>query len=218
MGRNQWPLTELLPGLQRQDIDHDAATLPVNRGLASVSYETHASRGKTSNSRRAIDLAPRPSRCSRHGVTGNRQSKPSSVPYRSTGCSPTMSADRPSPLDLTNIREDRETIRRRDDPAPRHSPHPLHLAHRSRVTGQGDQCPSSQAESSGTGEASPDSKLRPSGHESDALHPGMLLSSQASPSQDPTSTNGEGPSCRTDRFRNCGPLAEFGGAQPAVVE
>ncbi len=47
--------SELL-GLQWQDVDFDAATLSVNRGLVSVGYETHISRGKTSNSRRAIDL------------------------------------------------------------------------------------------------------------------------------------------------------------------
>jgi integrase len=47
--------SELL-GLQWQDVDLDAATLSVNRGLVSVGYETHESRGKTSNSRRAIDL------------------------------------------------------------------------------------------------------------------------------------------------------------------
>jgi len=47
--------SELL-GLQWHDIDLDTATLSVNRGLVSVGYETHISRGKTSNSRRAIDL------------------------------------------------------------------------------------------------------------------------------------------------------------------
>ncbi|MDK1096626.1 MAG: site-specific integrase, partial [Actinomycetota bacterium] len=47
--------SELL-GLQWQDVDFDAATLSVNRGLVLVGYETHISRGKTSNSRRAIDL------------------------------------------------------------------------------------------------------------------------------------------------------------------
>ena len=47
--------SELL-GLQWQDIDLDAATISINRGLVSVGYETHVSRGKTNNSRRAIDL------------------------------------------------------------------------------------------------------------------------------------------------------------------
>jgi len=47
--------SELL-GLQWRDIDLEAATLSVNRGLVSVGYETHVSRGKTSNSRRAIGL------------------------------------------------------------------------------------------------------------------------------------------------------------------
>ena len=47
--------SELL-GLQWQDIDLDTATLSINRGLVSVGYETHRSRGKTSTSRRAIDL------------------------------------------------------------------------------------------------------------------------------------------------------------------
>jgi len=40
--------SELL-GLRWQDIDLDTATLSVNRGLVSVGYETHVSRGKTSN-------------------------------------------------------------------------------------------------------------------------------------------------------------------------
>ena len=47
--------SELL-GLQWQDIDLETATLSINRGLVSIGYETHESRGKTSNSRRAIDL------------------------------------------------------------------------------------------------------------------------------------------------------------------
>jgi integrase len=37
-------------------VDLKAATLSINRGLVSVGYETHVSRGKTNNSRRAIDL------------------------------------------------------------------------------------------------------------------------------------------------------------------
>ncbi len=49
--------SELL-GLQWEDVDLDAATLSINRGLVSVGYELHESRGKTSNSRRAIDLDP----------------------------------------------------------------------------------------------------------------------------------------------------------------
>jgi integrase len=49
--------SELL-GLQWVDVDLDAATLSINRGLVSVGYELHESRGKTSNSRRAIDLDP----------------------------------------------------------------------------------------------------------------------------------------------------------------
>jgi len=47
--------SELL-GLQWQDIDLKAATLSINRGLVSIGYDMHESRGKTSNSRRAIDL------------------------------------------------------------------------------------------------------------------------------------------------------------------
>lgn len=49
--------SELL-GLQWDDVDLDAATISVNRGLVSIGYELHESRGKTSNSRRAIDLDP----------------------------------------------------------------------------------------------------------------------------------------------------------------
>lgn len=47
--------SELL-GLKWDDVDLDAATLSINRGLVSIGYELHESRGKTSNSRRAIDL------------------------------------------------------------------------------------------------------------------------------------------------------------------
>ncbi len=36
----------------------DAATISINRGLVSIGYELHESRGKTGNSRRAIDLDP----------------------------------------------------------------------------------------------------------------------------------------------------------------
>jgi len=49
--------SELL-GLRRGDIDLDAATLSINRGLVAIGYELHESRGKTSNSRRCIDLGP----------------------------------------------------------------------------------------------------------------------------------------------------------------
>ena len=49
--------SELL-GLQWHDVDLETATVSINRGLVSVGYETHVSRGKTSNSRRAIDLDP----------------------------------------------------------------------------------------------------------------------------------------------------------------
>jgi integrase len=49
--------SELL-GLQWDDVDLDAGTLSVNRGLVSVGYQLHESRGKTSNSRRAVDLDP----------------------------------------------------------------------------------------------------------------------------------------------------------------
>ncbi|MEA1902871.1 MAG: tyrosine-type recombinase/integrase [Actinomycetota bacterium] len=47
--------SELL-GLQWKDVDLEKATLSINRGLVSVGYDVHESRGKTSNSRRAIDL------------------------------------------------------------------------------------------------------------------------------------------------------------------
>ncbi len=47
--------SELL-GLQWRDVDLKAATLSINRGLVSVGYDLHQSRGKTSNSRRAINL------------------------------------------------------------------------------------------------------------------------------------------------------------------
>lgn len=49
--------SELL-GLQWDDLDLDHATLSVNRGLVSVGYELHESRGKTPASRRSIDLDP----------------------------------------------------------------------------------------------------------------------------------------------------------------
>jgi integrase len=49
--------SELL-GLKWDDIDLAQATISINRGLVSVGYELHESRGKTSNSRRAVDLDP----------------------------------------------------------------------------------------------------------------------------------------------------------------
>ncbi|MEX2624234.1 MAG: site-specific integrase [Acidimicrobiia bacterium] len=47
--------SELL-GLRWDDVDLKRARVSVNRGLVAVAYELHESRGKTPNSRRAIDL------------------------------------------------------------------------------------------------------------------------------------------------------------------
>jgi integrase len=47
-----------LLGLRWDDVDFKKARVSVNRGLVAVAYELHESRGKTSNSRRAIDLDP----------------------------------------------------------------------------------------------------------------------------------------------------------------
>ncbi|MGI8810336.1 MAG: tyrosine-type recombinase/integrase, partial [Acidimicrobiales bacterium] len=47
--------SELL-GLRWDDLDTAKATLSVNRGLVSVDYELHESRGKTASARRSIDL------------------------------------------------------------------------------------------------------------------------------------------------------------------
>lgn len=49
--------SELL-GLQWDDVDLNAGTMSVNRGIVAVAYELHESRGKTRNSRRRIDLDP----------------------------------------------------------------------------------------------------------------------------------------------------------------
>ena len=49
--------SELL-GLRWDDVDFKKARVSVNRGLVAVAYELHESRGKTANSRRAIDLDP----------------------------------------------------------------------------------------------------------------------------------------------------------------
>jgi integrase len=49
--------SELL-GLRWGDMDFEKARVSVNRGLVAVAYELHESRGKTPNSRRAIDLDP----------------------------------------------------------------------------------------------------------------------------------------------------------------
>lgn len=49
--------SELL-GLRWDDMDLKRARVSVNRGLVAVAYEIHESRGKTPNSRRAIDLDP----------------------------------------------------------------------------------------------------------------------------------------------------------------
>lgn len=47
-----------LRGLRWSDIDLEAATLSINRGLVAVGYDLHESRDKTRNSRRRIDLDP----------------------------------------------------------------------------------------------------------------------------------------------------------------
>jgi len=49
--------SELL-GLRWGDIDLNAATISINRGLVAIGYELHESRGKTTNSRRCIDIGP----------------------------------------------------------------------------------------------------------------------------------------------------------------
>jgi len=43
-------------GLRWDDLDGGKATLSVNRGLVSIGYELHETRGKTANARRRIDL------------------------------------------------------------------------------------------------------------------------------------------------------------------
>lgn len=49
--------SELL-GLRWGDVDLEAATISINRGLVAIGYELHESRGKTTNSRRCINLGP----------------------------------------------------------------------------------------------------------------------------------------------------------------
>jgi len=49
--------SELL-GLRWDDVDFKEARVSINRGLVAVAYELRESRGKTRNSRRAIDLDP----------------------------------------------------------------------------------------------------------------------------------------------------------------
>jgi integrase len=49
--------SELL-GLKWTDIDLDRAAIKLNRGLVSVGYELHQSRGKTATARRRIELDP----------------------------------------------------------------------------------------------------------------------------------------------------------------
>jgi integrase len=48
---------ELL-GLRWEDFDHKRATISINRGLVTVAYKLHETRGKTPRSRRRIDLDP----------------------------------------------------------------------------------------------------------------------------------------------------------------
>ena len=50
-----------LVGLKWNDIDLDTATISIDRGLVSVGYQLHETRGKTRTSRRAVDLDPPPS-------------------------------------------------------------------------------------------------------------------------------------------------------------
>ncbi len=46
---------ELL-GLRWEDLDEEAASISINRGLIAIDYELHQTRGKTRNARRRIDL------------------------------------------------------------------------------------------------------------------------------------------------------------------
>jgi len=58
--------SELL-GLRWEDVDLVGRNLSISRSLVSMSYKLHESRGKTHNSRRWVDLDPRPCRYSSAG-------------------------------------------------------------------------------------------------------------------------------------------------------
>lgn len=60
--------SELL-GLRWDDVDFKKTRVSVNRGLVAVAYELRESRGKTPNSRRAIDLDPTTIRVQLRGIT-----------------------------------------------------------------------------------------------------------------------------------------------------
>jgi integrase len=95
--------SELL-GLKRPDVDLDKGAIKLNRGLVSVGYDLHESRGKTANVRRRIELDATTSKSSPHGDSGNASSGEQSVTRRRNGSSPTpparsctsMSSPRPS--------------------------------------------------------------------------------------------------------------------------
>ncbi|HDH27270.1 MAG TPA: hypothetical protein ENH00_13930 [Actinobacteria bacterium] len=98
--------SELL-GLKWDDIDCDTAPISINRDPVSVGYELHETRGKTSTSRRAIDLDP-----ATVGV-GVRQR------LRRTD---------PPAFDLPDLRVDRAAGQCPQDPAPRPAAHSRHAA------------------------------------------------------------------------------------------
>jgi integrase len=84
--------SELL-GLRWDDVDFKKKRVSVNRGLVAVAYELRESRGKTPNSRRAIDLDPttiRVLKAWREWQTTEQEQQESN---QRVGCSPTPTAN-----------------------------------------------------------------------------------------------------------------------------
>lgn len=131
--------SELL-GLQWDDVDLDAATLSINRGLVSIGYELHESRGKTSNSRRAIDLDP-----TTVAVLSAwkrwQQAERAAVGIQSEDWVFADVDGNPihPPLHFTDLRADHRPRRGPQGPSPRRPPYPRNPPHQSRCAGQGGE-------------------------------------------------------------------------------
>ncbi len=78
---------ELL-GLRWGDIDLDGATIALNRGLVTVGYELHETRGKTRNAPRRLTSTPPRYGCCGRGGHGKRPSRTRSASTVIAGSSP----------------------------------------------------------------------------------------------------------------------------------
>ena len=129
--------SELL-GLRWDDVDFKKARLSVNRGLVAVAYELHESRGKTPNSRRAIDLDLTTIKVLKAWRDWQRAEQ-DAAGVESVGRVFTTPDGEPihPPFDLPDLRTDRQPGRSPKDPPARHKAYPRDPAHQSRGTRKG---------------------------------------------------------------------------------